>query len=240
LVGGAGNDTYLVALSANGGLEDTVTETSTVATEIDTLKLSGSSTNAYAVEISLSANVEYLDISGTNSSLLNLRGNDLSNILMGNVATNILLGGSGNDTLDGGRGSVADTIDGGDGNDSVSFASLTSSLNSGVTLNLGGAQDSSGYVSASGLGGADKVKGVENILGSSYADNLAGDSSANSLSGGNGRDTLSGGAGNDTLIGGLDNDTLAGGDGKDVFIFNTATANNVDTILDFVTGTDKI
>ena len=33
---------------------------------------------------------------------------------------------------------------------------------------------------------------------------------------------------------------LTGGDGKDVFIFNTAIANNVDTILDFVTGTDKI
>jgi len=29
-------------------------------------------------------------------------------------------------------------------------------------------------------------------------------------------------------------------DGNDVFMFNTATANNVDTILDFVTGTDKI
>ena len=33
---------------------------------------------------------------------------------------------------------------------------------------------------------------------------------------------------------------LTGGDGKDVFIFNTAITNNVDTILDFVTGTDKI
>ena len=31
-----------------------------------------------------------------------------------------------------------------------------------------------------------------------------------------------------------------GGDGNDVFIFNTAIANNVDTILDFVKGTDKI
>jgi Ca2+-binding RTX toxin-like protein len=33
---------------------------------------------------------------------------------------------------------------------------------------------------------------------------------------------------------------LTGGDGNDVFIFNTAIANNVDTILDFVKGTDKI
>ena len=54
------------------------------------------------------------------------------------------------------------------------------------------------------------------------------------------KDVLIGGAGNDTLIGGLESDMLTGGDGKDVFIFNTAVANNIDTILDFVTGTDKI
>jgi Ca2+-binding RTX toxin-like protein len=42
------------------------------------------------------------------------------------------------------------------------------------------------------------------------------------------------------LIGGLGNDVLTGGDGRDVFILNTAIANNVDTILDFVKGTDKI
>jgi Ca2+-binding RTX toxin-like protein len=62
----------------------------------------------------------------------------------------------------------------------------------------------------------------------------------NILSGGSGRDALKGGAGDDTLIGGLGNDTLTGGDGNDVFVFNTATAKNVDTILDFVSGRDKI
>ena len=240
LVGGAGNDTYMVALTASGGLEDTVTETSTLTTEIDTIKLSGISTNIYAVAVNLSVNVENLDISGTSTSLLNLTGNTLSNILIGNAAVNILLGGVGNDTLDGGTGSVNDTIDGGDGIDTVSFATLTSTLSTGVTLNLGGSKDTMGYLTASGLGGADKIKGVENILGSSYADNLTGDSTANILSGGSGIDTLNGGAGDDTLNGGLGNDALTGGDGKDVFVFNTATANNVDKILDFVTGTDKI
>jgi Ca2+-binding RTX toxin-like protein len=230
----------LVALTASGGLEDTVTETSTLATEIDTIKLSGSSTNVSAVAINLRTNVENLDTSGTNTSLINLTGNTLSNILIGNAAVNILLGGAGNDTLDGGTGSAVDTIDGGDGNDTVSFANLTSTLTTGVTLNLGGSKDAMGYLTATGLGGADKIKGVENILGSSYADNLTGDSTANILSGGSGIDTLSGGAGDDTLNGGLGNDTLTCGDGKDVFVFNTATTNNVDKILDFVTGTDKI
>ena len=217
-----------------------MTETSTLTTEIDTIKLSGISTNIYAVAVSLSANVENLDISGTGTSMLNLTGNALSNILIGNGAGNILIGGLGNDALDGGTGTVADTIDGGDGIDTVSFATLTSTLTTGVTLNLGGYKDMKGYLTASGLGGWDKIKGVENILGSSYADNLTGDSTANILSGGSGRDALKGGAGDDTLIGGLGSDVLTGGDGKDVFIFNTAIANNVDTILDFVTGTDKI
>jgi Ca2+-binding RTX toxin-like protein len=240
LVGGAGNDTYWVSLTSAGKLEDVVTETSGTNSGVDAIKLTGSSTNYYAVAVSLNANVENLDISGTGISLLNLTGNALSNILIGNGAGNILIGGAGNDALDGGTGSVADTIDGGDGIDTVSFATLTSTLTTGVTLNLGGNKDIKGYLTASGLGGWDKIKGVENILGSSYADNLTGDSTANILSGGSGRDALKGGAGDDSLIGGLGSDMLTGGDGNDVFIFNTAIANNVDTILDFVKGTDKI
>jgi len=51
---------------------------------------------------------------------------------------------------------------------------------------------------------------------------------------------LSGGSGNDTLSGGSGNDTLTGGDGNDIFVFNTATASNIDTIIDFVSGQDKI
>ena len=240
LMGGAGNDTYWVAMTSAGKLQDTVTEESGTSSGIDTIKLLGSSTNIYAVAINVNANVENLDISGTDTSLLNLTGNELSNILIGNASGNILIGGAGNDALDGGTGSVADTIDGGDGIDTVSFATLTSTLTTGVTLNLGGNKDMKGYLTASGLGGWDKIKGVENILGSSYADNLTGDSTANILSGGSGRDALKGGAGDDTLIGGLGSDMLTGGDGNDVFIFNTAIANNVDTILDFVKGTDKI
>ena len=240
LVGGAGNDTYWVALTSAGKLQDTVIEESGTSLGIDTIKLTGSSTNYYAVAVNLNANIENLDISGTGTSPLHLTGNTSSNILIGNAAANILLGGTGNDALDGGTGSVADTIDGGEGIDTISFATLTSTLTTGVTLNLGGPKDVKGYLTASGLGGADKIKGVENILGSSYADNLTGDSTANILSGDSGRDMLKGGADNDTLIGGLGNDTLTGGDGNDVFIFNTAIANNVDKILDFVAGTDKI
>jgi len=79
------------------------------------------------------------------------------------------------------------------------------------------------------------------ILGTTGADSITAGLGNDSISGGAGNDTLSGGAGNDTLSGGAGNDVLTGGDGADRFVFDTALgASNVDTIKDFVTGTDKI
>jgi Ca2+-binding RTX toxin-like protein len=61
------------------------------------------------------------------------------------------------------------------------------------------------------------------------------------LRGGTAGDRLTGGAFADTLAGGLGNDTLDGGLGADRFVFATAPgAGNVDQLLGFVSGTDKI
>jgi len=54
-----------------------------------------------------------------------------------------------------------------------------------------------------------------------------------------GDDALSGGAGNDRLIGGAGNDRLSGGAGADIFVFDFPD-EGIDTINDFVSGTDKI
>lgn len=51
-------------------------------------------------------------------------------------------------------------------------------------------------------------------------------------------DRLDGGTGNDTLIGGQGDDTLIGGAGADYFRFDSDSG--VDTVSDFVSGTDKI
>ena len=52
---------------------------------------------------------------------------------------------------------------------------------------------------------------------------------------------MSGGVGNDTLVGGAGNDVLTGGDGVDRFVFGMSLGSSeIDTIKDFVTGTDKI
>ncbi|WP_295409026.1 calcium-binding protein, partial [uncultured Thiocystis sp.] len=86
LTGGTGNDTYVID---NSG--DVVTETSTLATEIDTVNSS--------ITYTLSANVERLTLTGF--SAINGTGNSLNNVLTGNSSANTLVGGAGADTLKG-------------------------------------------------------------------------------------------------------------------------------------------
>lgn len=68
-----------------------------------------------------------------------------------------------------------------------------------------------------------------------YVNAGAGD---DTVTGGSGVDFLVGGAGNDTLNGATGADSLLGGGGADIFAF-TGTPGS-DTILDFVSGTDKV
>ncbi|PBB91593.1 hypothetical protein CK215_15040 [Mesorhizobium sp. WSM3864] len=74
-------------------------------------------------------------------------------------------------------------------------------------------------------------------------DILVGLDGDDTLLGGAGSDLLLGGANNDTLTGGTGADILSGGAGADVFAY-TATAQssgtNIDTMIDFTAGTDKI
>ncbi len=96
-----------------------------------------------------------------------------------------------NDVLTG--TSVANTIDGGAGNDIIRS-----------------------------LGGNDTVRGGDGndvIDGGSAADRLFGDDGDDRLLGGAGVDRLDGGAGNDLLDGGVGNDVLTGGLGGDSFVF---------------------
>ncbi|WP_339495738.1 calcium-binding protein, partial [Pseudomonas sp. RA_105y_Pfl2_P56] len=104
MIGGLGNDTYIVD---NAG--DTVIETSTLASEIDTVRSS--------VNWTLGDNLENLELTG--SSNLNGTGNALNNTLTGNDGDNLLNGGAGNDILIGGLGT--DTLTGGSGADTFVF-----------------------------------------------------------------------------------------------------------------------
>jgi cysteinyl-tRNA synthetase len=73
------------------------------------------------------------------------------------------------------------------------------------------------------------------------ADHLRGSLLADTINALAGNDTVNGRDGDDRLNGGLGSDTLTGGTGADRFIFNTRLgAGNVDTIKDFVPGSDRI
>ncbi len=100
----------------------------------------------------------------------------------GDILKNIenLTGSAYNDTLAG--TSAANTIDGGVGIDTISYANSTAAVN--VNLALTTAQ-------AGGFAQGDILSNIENILGSAYNDTLIGTSAANTLDGAAGIDTLS-------------------------------------------------
>ena len=86
-----------------------------------------------------------------------------------------------------------------------------------------------------GLGGDDR------LLGQGGDDLLIGHQGRDVLRGGSGNDFLDGDGGKDTIFGGGGNDTLAGGPGADTFVFARAPQPaNVDTIIDFHPGEDRI
>ena len=117
-----------------------------------------------------------------------------------------LTGGSGVDTFLVQPGSSGfGTLDGGGGQNTLSYASFTTN----VTVNL---------LSHT----ATKLGSVANftmVVGGSGNDTLTADNTgADTLAGGLGNDTLTGGAGADALLGGAGNDTLRAGGGRNLLV----------------------
>ena len=106
LAGGGGDDTYEVNLIQKGRsikIEDKITEGVSAGT--DMLDLTSSTIAlSKAATLTLAANFEGLDASGTGATWLNLTGNTLDNTIVGNDAANAINGATGNDTLTGGLG----------------------------------------------------------------------------------------------------------------------------------------
>ena len=206
LIGGLGNDGYWVD---NAG--DVVTETSTLATEIDRVNSS--------ITYTLTANVENLYLTGT--AAINGTGNALNNLLSGNAGANVLNGGAGADKLIGGLGNDGYWVDnaGDVVTETSTLATEIDRVNSSITYTL--------------------TANVENLyLTGTAAINGTGNALNNILTGNAGANTLNGGVGNDTLIGGLGKDNLTGGLGADQFKFNAeaetgTTAATRDIIADF-------
>jgi Ca2+-binding RTX toxin-like protein len=127
--------------------------------------------------------------------------------LTGNTLGNLLYAGTGDNVIDGGAGV-----------DTVSY-SLGVTGTTGVTMSL-----SVATAQATGGSGSDTLVGIENLIGTAYADNLAGS------------------VGNNVLNGSAGNDVLTGGAGQDIFRFDTLpnATTNLDTITDFTVVDDSI
>lgn len=251
--GGLGNDIYVVNSSTDIVIEN-------AGDGIDMV---------YALfNYALAKNVENLKLdTSENTKVTSGTGNALDNVILGNQLANSLSGLDGNDTLDGGTPAArGDTLTGGNGNDVyiinstldrvVENATTVSNLLPGTTDSVISKVDILALFANVEWLFLDNVDGVRYAHGNTLNNYIEGNDNDNQLFGKAGDDWLTGRGGNDALDGDAGQDTLEGGSGSDVFIFNdailTTTLNaskvitavasngNVDTIVDFESGVDKI
>lgn len=111
--------------------------------------------------------------------------------------------------------SAIDNLDGGDGNDTVSYAAATQGVRVDLVSGAG----------AYGIAAGDHYTSIENAIGGSGTDSLVGSA---------GNNALDGGAGDDVIIGNGGADLLTGGAGADRFTYN-AVADSTKTVTDTIT-----
>jgi Ca2+-binding RTX toxin-like protein len=114
LKGALGDDTYVVDLLLSGTrvkLEDKLTELAGEGTDTLALRTEEDLGLAAPATLTLGANLENLDASGTGANKLNLTGNAANNTITGNAGDNVLKGGGGSDSFTGGAGADRFIID---------------------------------------------------------------------------------------------------------------------------------
>ena len=162
----------------------------------------------------------------TLSGFENINGSAFSDTLIGSAVANVLNVGAGG----------ADSVSGGAGFDTLSFADLTQSANVDM-------------VARREFNTLTSFTGIEAVIGTAFGDSIAGDTVGNFLSGGAGDDVVSGGAGNDTIAGGVGDDSLDGGVGLDTLTYaqssgpvsvNLATGLATGDGADTVTGFESV
>ncbi|MGH6614979.1 beta strand repeat-containing protein [Sphingomonas sp.] len=220
LYGGEGNDVLDGGTGGDRMYGGTGDDSYFIESSLDrVIELDGEGLDTVFSTVSFSlvgSGVEQLFLSG--DAAINATGNALNNNMRGNVAANILDGGIGNDQMLGGAG------------DDIYYVDVAGDT---VVEQIGDGNDTVLTARTYALGGGQEIEtlATANDAGTGFI-NLTGNEFAN---------TLRGNAGGNRLDGWLGSDTLTGLGGADTFVFDTALgATNVDTITDFVHGTDRI
>lgn len=172
MVGGLGDDTYVVENAFDAVIEN-------ASSGIDTVEA--------GISYTLGSNVENLVLTGVAD--INGTGNSLANVITGNAGGNTLSGGAGADTLVGGLGN--DTYIFGAGDTIIEHAGEgIDTVRSAVTHTLGANLEN---LVLTGTGNT-------NGFGNDLVNTIVGNAGNNRLNGGAGADTLMGGVGDDTYI----------------------------------------
>ncbi len=270
LNGGIGNDTLAGGFGSDTLIGGAGTDTVSYAGEADGLVINLTTGTAQRVIAGSPVMEDQLQ------TIENVIGGDGDDIIIGTSTANLIDGGLGNDTITGGAGvdllfgndgddifnyaigNGADSINGGDGSDTlaikgdasgfvrndllkVAFDGTTASVISGpsvtsvetLTADLGAGTNTLIYSAPASVGlTVDLTAGTASGFASiANIANVTGGSGADIITGNSGANVLNGGTGNDVLTGGGGNDTLNGGGGNDILIFDAGFGS--DTILTF-------
>lgn len=165
-------------------------------------------------------------------------------MIVGTDGNDILNGTAADDSIDGKLGD--DRMSGGAGNDLYIVDSIRDVVVEGANQGIDTVRSSVNHtltnnVENLSLTGNSHINGTGNALNNV----ITGNNGNNLLKGLAGNDTIQGAGGSDTLVGGAGDDLLIGDTEADRFLFGsgaafTTTGLGVDTITDFISGTDKI
>lgn len=243
----AANST-LASLTAGAGTLTLNGAGNLTITALNTLTALNASTMTGALTVS---NIAAVTVTG---------GNGADTFTQTTAASASVNGSAGNDTFNFGTTgtlTTADTINGGDGVDTIVTSGYTTTTDlDNVTnvevINLTGASLSYSYTAVDALVAfgqsltinASGTTGTSTSTFSGAADtngtfNITGTANNDALTGGPGPDTIAGGAGSDTITGGLgvDSINLGAADAKtDIVVMTTGGAIPVDTVSNFLVG----
>ena len=204
LKGGSGSDIFIGSSgldTIDGGFGDNILLLTADLGNLSNAQLVNvgtiSAANALVgVSINLSAQNERLTVTGS----------AYADVLTGGLGVDRISTGGGDDII---KGFVsADTVDGGDGFDTLVLTATSTSLNSATDSQL---------VNMEAILASTALAGV-NI-------NLSTQSDSFTITGGNYSDTLIGGAGDDTFYGFVGSDNIDGGNGFDTLILKATSVN---------------